>query len=245
MPEIITLSAELRERAGKGAARTVRRQGRVPAIVYGDQKEPVNISLEPRELGRALAREGFFAHLIDIQVDGTTHRTLPRDIQYHPVTDAPLHVDFMRVGAGAKVTVTVPVHFINQERAPGIRRGGILNIVRHGIEMLCSVDNIPEHIVVDLDGLEIGDSIHIGAVSLPEGARPVIQERDFTIASIAASSAVREEAAAAAAAAATAAAAPPEEEQPGAAPAAPGAPTAPGAPGAPAPAAPGAERSSG
>src|SRR5215213_2596469 len=190
MPELLTLSAEPRESVGKGAARAVRRQGRVPAIVYGDSKEPVNISLEPRALGRALAREGFFSHLVDIQVNGTTHRTLPRDIQYH------------------QVTVSIPVHFINQERAPGIRRGGILNVVRHGIEMVCSVDNIPEHIVVDLDGLEIGDSIHIGAVTMPEGARPVIQERDFTIASIAASSAVREEAAAAAATAAVA----PEEE---------------------------------
>jgi large subunit ribosomal protein L25 len=230
MPEIITLSAELREHAGKGAARAIRRQGRVPAIVYGDRKEPVTISLEPRELARALAREGFFAHLVDIQLDGTTHRTLPRDIQYHPVTDKPLHVDFMRVEAGAQVTVTIPVHFINQERSPGLRRGGILNIVRHGVEMLCSVDNIPEHIVVDLDGLDIGDSIHIGAVALPEGARPVIQERDFTIASIAASSAVREEAAAAAAAAAVAGPEPEEGEA---------------VPAAPAPAAPGAERASG
>jgi large subunit ribosomal protein L25 len=223
MPEIISLSAEPRESAGKGAARAIRRQGRVPGIVYGDHKESVTISLEPRELARALAREGFFAHLVDIQVDGTTHRTLPRDIQYHPVTDAPMHVDFMRVGAGAQVTVTVPVHFINHERAPGIRRGGILNVVRHGIEMVCSVDNIPEHIVVDLDGLDIGDSVHSGAVTMPEGARPVIQERDFTIASIAASSAVREEAAAAAAAAAVAG---PEPEEEVAAPAAPATPAA-------------------
>ena len=245
MPEIITLSAERRESAGKGAARAIRRQGRVPAIVYGDKQEPVNISLEPRELQRALAREGFFAHLVDITIDGSTQRTLPRDIQYHPVSDMPLHVDFMRVGAGAQVTVTVPVHFINQETAPGLRRGGILNVVRHGIEMVCSVDNIPEHIVVDLDGLDIGVSVHIGAGTMPENARPVIQERDFTVASIGASSAGREEAAAAAAAAAVA---PTEEE---AAAAAAGVPAAPAAPGAPAPgAAPpaaqgGGERSSG
>src|SRR5947207_5526231 len=213
MPEIISLSAEPRERVGKGAARAMRRAGRVPAIVYGDKKDPVLISLEPRELGRALARPGFFAHLIDLKLDGTTHRTLPRDVQYHPVTDAPLHIDFLRVGAGAQVTVAVPVVFINHERAPGLRRGGILNIVRHGIEVVCSVDNIPERIVVDLDGLEIGDSIHIGAVEIPEGARPVIHERDFTISTIAASSTVREEAAAAAVAAATAAAAPPEPEE--------------------------------
>src|ERR1700716_1468477 len=204
MPEIISLSAESRERVGKGAARAMRRAGPVPAIVYGDKKEPVLISLEPRELGRALARPGFFKHLIDVKLDGATHRTLPRDVQYHPVTDAPLHIDFLRVGAGAQVTVAVPVVFINHERAPGLRRGGILNIVRHGIEVVCSVDNIPERIVVNLDGLEIGDSIHIGAVEIPEGARPVIHERDFTIATIAASSAVREEAAAAAAAAAAA-----------------------------------------
>ena len=211
MPEIISLSAEPRERVGKGAARAMRRAGRVPAIVYGDKKDPVLISLEPRELGRALARPGFFAHLIDVKLDGTTHRTLPRDVQYHPVTDAPLHIDFLRVGAGAQVTVAVPVVFINHERAPGLRRGGILNVVRHGIEVVCSVDNIPERIVVNLDGLEIGDSIHIAAVEMPAGARPAIHQRDFTIASIAASSAVKEEAAQAATAAAVA---PPTTEEP-------------------------------
>ena len=220
MPEIISLSAEPRASVGKGPARATRRAGRVPAIVYGDGKEPVAISLEPRELGRTLGRPGLFATLIDINLDGTTLRTLTRDVQYHPVTDAPLHVDFMRVAAGAQVTVTVPVVFINHERSIGLRRGGILNIVRHGIEMVCSVDSIPDRLVVDLDGLDIGDSIHIGAVALPENARPVIQERDFTIASIAASSAVREEAAQAAQAAATAAAAPPEEAAPAPAPAA-------------------------
>ncbi len=202
MPEIMSLDAEPRPRAGKGAARATRRAGRIPAIIYGDGKEPVLISLEPRTLGRALAKPGFYATLVDVQVDGGSHRTLPRDVQYHPVSDAPMHVDFMRVGAGAQVTVTVPVAFINQERSPGLRRGGILNIVRHGIDMVCSVDNIPERLVVDLDGLDIGDSIHIDAVELPAGARPVIGARDFTIASIAASSAVREEAAAAAASAA-------------------------------------------
>jgi large subunit ribosomal protein L25 len=213
MPEIINLSAEPRVRAGKGAARATRRQGRVPAIVYGDNRESVLISLEPRELGRHIARPGFFNHLVEIAVDGTTHRTLPREVQYHPVTDAPLHVDFQRVGAGAQVHVMVPVVFVNHERSAGLRRGGILNIVRHGIEMLCSVDNIPERLVVSLEGLDIGDSVHIGAVEMPEGARPAIHERDFTIASIAASSAVREEAATAAA---TAAVTPSEEATPSA-----------------------------
>ena len=212
MPEIISLSAEPRLLAGKGATRATRRGGRVPAIVYGDKQEPVLISLEPRELARALARPGFFATLADIVVDGATHRTLPRDVQYHPISDAALHVDFMRVAAGAQVTVTVPVAFINHERSVGLRRGGILNVVRHGIEMSCSVDNIPDRVVVDLDGLDIGDSIHISAVEMPPGVQPAIHQRDFTIASIAASSAVKEEAAAAAATAAVA----PTEEPPAA-----------------------------
>ena len=213
MPEITTLNAEPRTQAGKGAARAMRRAGRVPGIIYGDNKEPVMISLEPRELSRVLANRGFFATLIDVKVDGTVHRTLPRDVQLHPATDAPMHVDFMRVGGHAQVTVTVPVVFVNPEMSPGIRRGGILNIVRHGIELSCPVDNIPDQLVVELNGLEIGDSIHISRVIVPEGCRPTIAERDFTIASIAASSAVREEAAAAAAA-------PPAPEEPEAAPAA-------------------------
>ena len=213
MPEITTLSAEPRARAGKGATRATRRAGRVPGIIYGDNKEPVLISLEPRELSRALASRSFLATLVDVKVDGAVHRTLPRDVQYHPATDAPLHVDFMRVGSHARVTVTVPVVFINPEMSPGIRRGGILNIVRHGIELDCPVDAIPDRLVVELNGLEIGDSIHISRVIVPEGCRPTITERDFTIASVAASSAVREEAAAAAAA-------PPAPEEPAAAPAA-------------------------
>ena len=198
MPEIINLGAEPRPSAGKGAARATRRAGRVPAIVYGGSQEPALISLEPREIGRYLTRPGFYNHLVEITVDGTLHRTLPRDVQYHPVTDQPLHIDFMRVGAGAQVTVTVPVVYINQERSPGLRRGGILNVVRHGVEMICSIDAIPERIVASLEGLDIGDSVHISAVELPEGARPVVHDRDFTLASVAASSAVREEAAAAA-----------------------------------------------
>jgi large subunit ribosomal protein L25 len=200
MPEITTLSAERRVRAGKGAARATRRAGRVPGIIYGGDQEPVPISLEPRELSRALAKRGFLATVAEVTVDGAVHRALPRDVQYHPVSDAPLHVDFMRVGADTRVTVTVPVVFINPELSIGLRRGGILNIVRHGIAVICQVDNIPEKLVVDLDGLDIGDSVHISAVTFPPGSRPTITDRDFTIASIAASSAVREEAAAAASA---------------------------------------------
>jgi large subunit ribosomal protein L25 len=196
MPEITTLSAERRAEAGKGAARATRRAGRVPGIIYGGDQEPLPISLEPRELSRVLAKRGFLATIVDVNVDGSVHRSLPRDVQYHPATDAPLHVDFMRVAAKSQVKVVIPVVFVNQERSPGLRRGGILNIVRHGIGVICHVDNIPERLVVDLDGLNIGDSVHISAVNFPAGSRPVITDRDFTIASIAASSAVREEAAA-------------------------------------------------
>jgi len=210
MPEITTLSAGPRARAGKAASRAARRLGRIPGIIYGDNKEPVLISLEPRELSRVLANRGFFATLIDVEVQGVVHRTLPRDVQRHPATDAPLHLDFMRVGGNTRVTVTVPVVFANPEMSPGLRRGGILNIVRHGIELSCPVDSIPDHLVVELNGLNIGESIHISRVIIPEGCRPTISERDFTIASIAASSAVREEAAAAAAAP------PPAELQPAA-----------------------------
>jgi large subunit ribosomal protein L25 len=198
MPEIITLSAERRAQAGKGAARATRRAGRVPGIIYGGDQEPLPISLELRELSRVVVKRGFLATIVDVNVDGDVHRALPRDVQYHPATDAALHVDFMRVGADSQVTVVVPVAFVNHELSPGLRRGGILNIVRHGIAVICRVDNIPERLVVDLDGLNIGDSVHISAVNFPPGSRPVITDRDFTIASIAASSAVREEAAAAA-----------------------------------------------
>jgi large subunit ribosomal protein L25 len=198
MPDIATLGAEPRGQAGKGAARALRRRGRVPAIVYGAGEAPVPISLDPGELSRLLARRGFFARLVDVEVAGKRYRTLPREVQYHPVTAVPLHADFMRIGATTRVTVDVPVAFINHEMSVGLRRGGILNIVRHEIELDCPVDGIPDRLSVDLSGLDIGNSVHISAVTLPEGCRPRISERDFTIASIAASSALREEATAAA-----------------------------------------------
>ena len=200
MPEITSLSAELRSHAGKGAARATRRMGRVPGIIYGGNQDPLLISLEPGELSSALTKRGFLAMLVDVKVNGAVARTLPREVQYHPVTDKPMHVDFMRVGADTRVTVTVPVVFINHERSIGLRRGGLLNIVRHGVELSCQADSIPEQLVVSLDGLDIGDSVHAGAVSFPPGSQPTITDRDFTIASIAAPSALREEAAAAAAA---------------------------------------------
>lgn len=201
MADIATISAELRDRAGKGAARATRRAGRIPGVIYGDKKEPLLISLEPREFDKVLRRPGFFAKLLDVSVDGTTHRILPRDVQLHPVNETALHVDFMRVGAETRITVAIPVQFINQDKAPGLKRGGILNVVRHEIELVVSASNIPDHLTVDLEGIDIGDSVHIHALKLPEGTQPTTG-RDFTIASIAPPTVVREEQAAAAAAAA-------------------------------------------
>lgn len=219
MVETNTLRAEARDRAGKGAARSSRRAGRVPGVIYGGKLPPALISVDPRELARALHKPGFFARLLTVELDGVAHRTLPRDVQLDPVTDHPLHVDFMRIGAGARIVVAIPVQFNNHEKSPGLRRGGILNVVRHEVELICDADNIPDRVTVNLEALDIGESIHISAVSLPEGTRPTIADRNFTIASVAAPSALREEQAAAASAAAAA----PAE---GAAPAAAAAPAA-------------------
>jgi large subunit ribosomal protein L25 len=239
MTETHQLSVQLRQRAGKGAARSVRREGRVPGVIYGGKQEPVLISIDPLELKRELHKIGFFATLFDLKLDGAAHRVLARDVQFDPVTDKPLHVDFLRVTGESRIVVQVPVEFINEVKSPGLKRGGVLNVVRHEIELRCSVDAIPRSITIDLDGLDIGDSIHISHVTLPEGARPTI-ERDFTIASVAAPSAVRAEALEAQAAAAAAALAPEVPVAAGAAAPGAAAPAAPGtaAPGAAAPAAP-------
>ena len=195
MSEVHTLVAEAKDRAGKGAARAARRAGRVPAVIYGAKKTPVMISLEPRDLDREISGGGFFATLYDVQVADTKERVLARDLQLHPVTDRPLHVDFLRVSASTEVTVQVPCSFNNEEESPGLKRGGVLNIVRYELELVCRADGIPQQIDVDLTGLEIGDSVHISEVKLPDGVQPTITDRDFTIASIAAPSIIAEEAA--------------------------------------------------
>ena len=185
MSTIATLGGRARDRAGKGSARAARREGLVPAVIYGDKKDPFTIVVTLRDLEKLL-KPGFFSHLIDIEVAGEKHRVLPRDLQQHPVSDRALHVDFLRVSATSELTVEVPVEFINDEASPGLRRGGVLNVVRHDVEVYCLADNIPEKITIDLTGLQIGDSVHISAVKLPDGVRPTIEDRDFTIATIAA-----------------------------------------------------------
>jgi large subunit ribosomal protein L25 len=224
MAEIQSMGAEPRPRAGKGAARATRREGRVPGVIYGNKEAPTLISVEPRTLQRHLHRPGFFATLLDIELDGARHRVLPRDVQFDPVSDKPVHVDFMRVTAATRVRVDVPVLFANEAASPGIKRGGVLNIVRHEIEMVCAAEHIPPSITIDLTGLDIGDSVHISMVKLPEHVTPAIADRDFTIATIAAPSVERVEvptpteaeaaAAEAAAAAAPAAGAPAAAEKP-------------------------------
>ena len=184
MADIITLDAQARDRVGKGAARATRRANRVPAVIYGGKQEPLNISLDPKLLARELAQPGFMSHLVEIKLAGSTHRTLPRDVQLHPVTDVALHVDFIRVGKDTKISVNVPVVFVNQDKSPGLKRGGVLNIVRHDVELVCAADNIPERLQVDVGGYDIGDSVHISSVTLPEGTATTI-DRDFTVATIA------------------------------------------------------------
>ena len=226
---IESVAAELRDRAGKGAARESRRNGRVPAVIYGDKKEPTLISLDPKEIDRHIHKKTFYATLLDVDVKGTKHRVLPRDVQFDPVTDRTLHVDFQRIGKDTKVHVNVPVVVRNEAASPGIKRGGVLNIVRHEIEFICSPDAIPQSVEVDLTGLEIGGSIHINAVKLPDNATLAVRERDFTVVSIGAPTGLKAEQQEAAEKAAAAAAAPVAAAPAAGAPAAGGAAPAAGA----------------
>ena len=196
------LTATTREKVGKGAARAVRREGQIPAVIYGGKEPPIAIALSDREITLKILAGGFLTSVAEITVGGQTVRTLPRDYQLDPVSDRPLHVDFLRIDADSKIKVEVPVHFTNDVDAPGIKRGGVLNVVRHRVELLCPADAIPEFIVIDLAGAEINDSIHISSVTLPEGVSPTV-DRDFTIATIAAPAGVKEELRQAAAAAAS------------------------------------------
>jgi large subunit ribosomal protein L25 len=200
MSDIGTLVAQPRERVGKGSSRAARRNGLVPAVIYGMGKPPVSIALPFNVVFREVKRGRLAGHLFNLDVDGAVERVIPRDVQLDVVTDFPIHIDFLRIAKDARIEVDVPVHFLNDEASPGIKRGGVLNIVRHEIELVCPAEAIPEFIEVDLTGLDIGDSVHISAVTLPEGVTPAITDRDFTICSVAPpSGGVREEEEAAAA----------------------------------------------
>jgi len=201
MSEQLTLSAETRERAGKGASRVLRREGRVPAVVYGNNESPLSIHVEEKALMKALSGGHFMNSVVMIEAGAAPVRTLPKDVQFHPVTDRPLHVDFLRISEHAKVTVAVPIRFVDEDDSRGIKRGGVLNQVRHDLELVCDAAEIPEEVIISLAGLDIGDSLHISAVTLPKGTESAITDRDFTIATIVAPSGVKSEAAEAAAAA--------------------------------------------
>ncbi len=201
MSEQLTLPAEARERAGKGASRALRRDGRVPAVIYGDKKEPLSVHVEEKLLARMLSSGHFMNTIVMVDAGGEAHRTLPKDVQFHPVSSRPIHVDFLRIGEHSRVTVAIPVRFDDDEESPGIKRGGVLNVVQHELELVCDASQIPDEIHISLAGLDIGDSIHISDVKLPEGTKPAIDDRDFTVATIVAPSAVKAEEAEAAEAA--------------------------------------------
>ncbi len=191
MSDTLTLSAETRDRVGKGASRALRREGRVPAVVYGMKQEPLGISVNERELMRLLNTGHFMNSVVMVDAGGQAVRTLPKDVTFDVVTDRPLHVDFLRISEHATVTVAVPIVFTDEEDAPGIKRGGVLNIVRHELDLVVDAAEIPSEITISLAGLEVGDTIHISNVTLPKGAETAIDDRDFTIATVIAPSAMK------------------------------------------------------
>ena len=188
MADVVSLAAEVRGRAGKGGAREQRRAGRIPAVIYGNKQDPLMIALDSAEMLKHLRRPGFMAHVFEIVVDGRKERVLPREVQHDPVSGKPLHVDFMRFSATTKIDVAVEVRFENEDKSPGLKRGGVLNVVRHTIDLICKPDAIPECVRVDLTGLEMGDVVHLDAIVLPAGVEIGEDDPQATIASIAAPS---------------------------------------------------------
>jgi large subunit ribosomal protein L25 len=193
MSEQLTLSAETRDRAGKGASRAMRRTGRVPAVIYGEKQEPLKVHVEEKALAKMLSTGHFMNSVVMVEVGGEANRTLPKDVQFHPVTDRPMHVDFLRIGEHSQVYVNVPVRFINEEESPGLKRGGVLNAVRHDLELVCDASKIPDDIVIDLTGLDIGDSIHLESIRIPEGCQAATDDLSITVATIVAPSAMKQE----------------------------------------------------
>ena len=186
MADTTIINGNLRNSTGKGSARAARRAGRIPAIIFGDKKETISIDIEEREYKKIMNQSGIFSRLLDLSVDGKSNLVLTRDIQFHPVSENPLHVDFLRIGKGSNINVSVPVSFVNEELSPGLKTGGVLNTVRFELELMCPADSIPEKIEINLEGLVVGDTIKISSVNLPDGVSSTITDRDFTIATIAA-----------------------------------------------------------
>jgi large subunit ribosomal protein L25 len=219
MTAVKEIKATLRPKAGKGAARAVRREGRTPAVIYGANEPPVAITVDHGDIRTKIYAGHFLTTLYDVEIEGKKHRVIPRDYQLDPVKDFPIHVDFMRLAPGSLIRVNVPVHVINSEQSPGVKRGGAVNLVTHSIPLRCPPDRIPQAIEVDLAGLEINNSKHLSDVKLPEGVKPIARE-DMTLVTIVPPSGYADELKATADAATTAAAAPAAGAAPGAAPAA-------------------------
>lgn len=191
MSDALTLPAEARERAGKGASRALRREGRVPAVIYGGKEEPTTIHVEGKELMRQLMTGHFMNSIVMVEIGGKKVRAIPKDVTFHPVNDRPIHADFLRLSKDSKIEVAIPVVFINEELSPGLKKGGVLNIVRHELDLVCEADKIPSEIEIDVTGKDVGDSLHISEVALPEGSASAITDRDYTIATLVAPSALK------------------------------------------------------
>ncbi|MEP0940329.1 MAG: 50S ribosomal protein L25/general stress protein Ctc [Rhizobiaceae bacterium] len=193
MSDANKLEAQARDRVGKGAARELRRNSMVPAVIYGDKKPPLGIALSQKEVTMRVYGGGFMTNILSIDVDGESHQVLPKDYQLHPVSDQVMHVDLLRVSRRTVVTVEIPVNFLNEETCPGLKAGGVLNVVRHTVEVNVPATSIPEGFDIDLEPFNVGDSINISSVTLPDDVEPTITDRDFTIATIATPAALRSE----------------------------------------------------
>ena len=191
MSDQLTLAAETRDRGGKGASRDLRRNGRVPAVIYGNKQDPISIHVEEKALMKLLMTGHFMNSVVMVDTGKGAIRTLPKDVAFDVVTDRPIHADFLRISEHASVHVNVPVHFTDEETSPGIKKGGVLNVVRHELELICDAAHIPGEIAISLEGLDVGDSIHISNVKLPKGSKSAIDDRDFTIATLVAPSALK------------------------------------------------------
>jgi len=191
MSNFVKLDAEKRQRVGKGASRAARRNNMVPAVIYGGKKEPSSISIPLNEIVRLINRGGFLSHTYAINAGGDVEKVVPRDLQLHPITDIPMHIDFLRLSKGSVITMNIPVHIVDEEECPGLKKGGVLNMNRHDLELNCPGDSIPESITISIANLEMGDSVKISNVDLPAGVTPTITDRDFIICTLAAPSAVK------------------------------------------------------
>ena len=187
-----SLEASIRNTKSKGEVNSLRQKGDVPAIIYGGTEENQKVSLSKKQIKYLIEQENFLSNIISLNVDGQSIKVLPKEVSYDTLTDDPIHIDFLRIVKGAKIIIEIPVRFINNEKSPGLKRGGVLNIVRRKIELKCATENVPNELVVDLEGLEIGTSIKISSISLPENVKPTIQGRDFVVATVAAPTVFKE-----------------------------------------------------